>query len=64
MLFGYGINWFICPPHVAHARQMTLSKGGLIAKEFPMRIVCAPYKFCQGGIATLCKGGLINQGDS
>jgi hypothetical protein len=32
----YRINWFISPPYVARARQMTLSRGGLIAKGFTM----------------------------
>jgi hypothetical protein len=30
------INWSISPPYVARARQMTLSRGGLIAKGFTM----------------------------
>ena len=28
----YHINWHIRPPYVARARQMTISRGGLIAK--------------------------------
>jgi hypothetical protein len=32
----YRINWFISPPYVARARQMTLSRGGFIAKGFTM----------------------------
>ena len=32
----YRIIWLISPPYVARARQMTLSRGGLIAKGFTM----------------------------